>query len=268
MNKYPLAYRTLAVTAGFSGFMSGVEVALEHYRGSYGQRIMYSPVVLSALLGLTGLGAAVGIGGAVTLLPVASWILILDGVLGFGFHIRGISRKPGGWRMPVSNIVMGPPIFAPLLLPIGGVLGWVASRLMSSPANSKNRTQTVLYGVVSVSALLNGFEALYSHYKANFSKRSQWIPVILAPLVAAVSFSTLRDRRLARVALPAVSVVGVGAGFLGSLLHLRGTLKRPGFKQHQFYNLVYGPPVLAPILFSATGFMGLLACYLERQGEI
>ncbi|MBE7157832.1 MAG: hypothetical protein INR62_05265, partial [Rhodospirillales bacterium] len=39
--------RTLALVAGLSGLPTGADVLLEHYRGSYGQKVMWSPVVLS-----------------------------------------------------------------------------------------------------------------------------------------------------------------------------------------------------------------------------
>jgi hypothetical protein len=52
-----------------------------------------------------------------------------NSVVGFYFHVRGIQRKPGGWRLPVVNIVMGPPVFAPLLFGVSGYLGLIASFL-------------------------------------------------------------------------------------------------------------------------------------------
>ena len=54
---------------------------------------------------------------------------LADGVIGFFFHIRGVARKPGGWRLPVVNIVMGPPLFAPLLFGTSAYLGLMASYL-------------------------------------------------------------------------------------------------------------------------------------------
>ena len=50
--------RSLALIAGLSSLPSGFEVAYEHYRGSYSQLIMYSPVVLSPLLFLAGVAGA------------------------------------------------------------------------------------------------------------------------------------------------------------------------------------------------------------------
>jgi len=44
--------RALSLIAGLSSILSGLEVTCEHYRGSYSNRIMYTPVMLSvALLG-------------------------------------------------------------------------------------------------------------------------------------------------------------------------------------------------------------------------
>jgi hypothetical protein len=250
--------RALALVAGMSGLLSGSEVTLEHYRGSFGQRIMYSPVALSAALGAAGAGAALSSDTKSSWmrrwLPLASWALIADGLTGFYFHVRGIARKPGGWREPVTNIVMGPPIFAPLLLPIGGVLGLVACHW---PMRGRGLQKTV-YGVTATSALLNGAEALYSHYKSGFRRNSQWIPIVLAPAMAACAIGAMAERRSARRLLPWFSLVAMAAGGLGSYLHLKTVMRRPGFKQMKFYNLVYGPPTLAPLLFSATGFMGLL----------
>jgi hypothetical protein len=44
------------VTAG-SSLVSGLEVAYEHYKGSYSNPIMYSPVILSGVLSVGSCGA-------------------------------------------------------------------------------------------------------------------------------------------------------------------------------------------------------------------
>jgi hypothetical protein len=54
---------------------------------------------------------------------------LADCAIGSYFHVRGIQRKPGGWRLPLTNIAMGPPVFAPLLFGISAYLGIVASFL-------------------------------------------------------------------------------------------------------------------------------------------
>jgi len=87
-----------------------IEAAEEPYIGSYSQQIMYTPVFISLGLTIAGIGAAFNRWMARVLLPILSWLTILDGVVGFYLHVRGIQRKPGGWRIPVFNIVMGPPL--------------------------------------------------------------------------------------------------------------------------------------------------------------
>src|SRR5690348_9799075 len=121
--------RALALIAGCSSLLSGLEVATEHYRGSYSQRVMYSPVILSPALFVAGAWGAVSRRAARTVLPVVSLVSIADGLIGFVFHIRGIHRKPGGWRIPIANLIMGPPVFAPVLLALSGYLGLIAAFL-------------------------------------------------------------------------------------------------------------------------------------------
>ncbi len=118
--------RWLALIAGLSSVLSGVEVSYEHYKGSYSRRIMYSPVVLSSALLGAGLWAFRSRRAARTVLPAVSALTLIDCAAGFYFHIRGISRKPGGWRLPVVNIVMGPPICGPLLFGTSAYLGMIA----------------------------------------------------------------------------------------------------------------------------------------------
>src|SRR5690348_2926437 len=50
--------RSLALIAGLSSVLSGLEVLTEHYRGSYSQRVMYSPIILSPALLVAGIAGA------------------------------------------------------------------------------------------------------------------------------------------------------------------------------------------------------------------
>jgi len=119
--------RWLALIAGLSSILSGLEVAYEHYRAGFGRKIMYTPPILSSALTAAGIWGFFSRRAARTILPAVSAITLVDGTLGFYFHAQGIRRKPGGWRIPIVNIVMGPPIFAPLLFGVSAYLGVVAS---------------------------------------------------------------------------------------------------------------------------------------------
>ncbi|HEX5502348.1 MAG TPA: hypothetical protein VFW96_06970 [Thermomicrobiales bacterium] len=296
--------RSLALIAGFASILSGLEVAYEHYRGSYSQRVMYSPVLLSPALLVASLWAVVSRRAARTALPLLSLLTILDGLIGFVFHVRGVNRKPGGWRIPIFNVIMGPPIFAPLLFGLSGYLGFLAALLRregdptarTGPAGKpphawrprprwlsllpqgltaegivleqhvhEGRFQKQIALVAGLSALFSGVEALYSHYKNNFTYRTlQWSPIVITPLMLVAGVGTLFSRTVARTLLPLASALALLDGLIGFVFHARGVLRRPGGRKLAFYNVIYGPPIFAPLLFAASGFMGLLASLLRR----
>jgi hypothetical protein len=290
--------RSLALLTAATSVLSGLEVAYEHYRGSYSRRVMYTPVILSGVLAIAGIAAFFSRRAARTVLRAASAITLIDAGVGFYFHIRGIARKPGGWRLPMTNIIMGPPIFAPLLFGTSAYLGLVASylqredatalsnggerdsdtwvaRLLPSRASREllsaeqdmreGRFQRQVAVVAGVSALLSGFEAYYSHYKNNFRYKVQWSPVVIAPLLAGVAFASVKSRKVAVTALPALSAVAGADAAVGFYYHARGVLRRPGGSKHLLYNIMYGPPIFAPLLFGAAGMLGLLASMLRRR---
>lgn len=290
--------RSLSLLAGLSSILGGLEVLYEHYIGSYSQRIMYSPVLLSPALLIAGIWGALSRRAARTVLPAVSLLQMLDGLVGFFFHLRGVHRKPGGWRIPIFNVVMGPPIFAPLLLALSGFLGLLASLLRreDDPAHTllpglprprsawlgilpravrreglaleqdvrEGRFQRGLGVATALLALFNGVESLYSHYKNNFTYRIEWLPLLLTPVIAFAGIGTIWSRTLARTLLPLSSLAAAITGALGFFFHARGVARRPGGLKTPIYNTIYGPPIFAPLLFAATGLLGLLASLLRR----
>jgi len=42
-------------------------------------------------------------------------------------HARGVQRKPGGFREPGYNLVMGPPLLAPGSFTLVGAIGMLAA---------------------------------------------------------------------------------------------------------------------------------------------
>jgi len=283
--------RSLSVVVAATSVASGLEVGYEHYKGSYSNPIMYTPVILSGILAVAGAGAVCTRRAATVFLRVVSAVSLVDGVIGLGFHIRGIARKPGGWRLPVTNIVMGPPIFAPLLFGTSAYLGLMASYLRreEDPPESgsqgddgagdampngdwraeinQGRFQKHLCAITTIWAFFSGFEALYSHYKSNFRYKAQWTPILLTPLLMAAAVGAILNRRFARRLLPTVSALALADGAAGFYYHARGVVRRPGGVKKLTYNILYGPPVFAPLLFAACGFLGLLASLLRREGK-
>ncbi|MGB7189290.1 MAG: hypothetical protein WBD10_04085, partial [Acidobacteriaceae bacterium] len=125
--------------------------------------------------------------------------------------------------------------------------------------------QKHLAAVTFLWALCSGFESWYSHYKSNFRYKVQWSPVLLTPLLMASSAAAVKSRRAANTALPAVSALALANGAIGFYFHARGIFRRPGGMKKPLYNTIYGPPVFAPLLFAACGFLGLMASLLRRE---
>jgi hypothetical protein len=278
--------RSLCLIAAGTSAVTGLEVAYEHYKGSYSNPVMYTPVILSGVVAGAGVLGFFNRWAARTLLRWVSAITLADGVIGFFFHVRGIARKPGGWRLPVTNIVMGPPIAAPLLFGTSAYLGFMASYLRREeerPGEPEDEEQSgrngwreeLRYGrfqkhmaaVTFAWTLFCGFEALYSHYKSNFRMRVQWSPIILTPLLLAGAAGSLKSKRIAHTLLPAASALAMADGVVGGYFHVCGIGGRPGGWKKPVYNILHGPPIFAPMLFAACGFLGMMASLLRRENR-
>jgi hypothetical protein len=119
--------KTLAATAGASALPLGFEMYLEHYKGSFGDIWMWSPIVTSPVLAAASAAALRWPRAARTLLPAVSAVYALNGLIGTITHLRGVQRKPGGFSEPTYNLVMGPPLLAPGSLILVGGLGLLAA---------------------------------------------------------------------------------------------------------------------------------------------
>jgi hypothetical protein len=119
--------RTLALSTAFSAPPLAFEIYLEHYKGSFGDKWMWTPIVLTPPLTVAGIAGFYSERAAKTLLPALSALFALDGAVGVWTHIRGVQKRPGGFREATYNLVMGPPLLAPGSLCLVGAMGVVAA---------------------------------------------------------------------------------------------------------------------------------------------
>ncbi|MCW3067335.1 MAG: hypothetical protein JWN32_4507 [Solirubrobacterales bacterium] len=119
--------RSLAAATALSALPLGFEIYLEHFKGSFGDRWMWTPIALSPPLAAAGVAGVVSERAARTWLPALGALYALDGVVGVVTHVRGVLRKPGGMREPLYNLVMGPPLLAPGSLALVGGMGVLAA---------------------------------------------------------------------------------------------------------------------------------------------
>ncbi|MCL4486976.1 MAG: hypothetical protein M1570_02445 [Chloroflexi bacterium] len=288
--------RSMAILAAFSAIVSGFEAYVQHRRGAFSHRMMWTPILLTPPMVLASAAAIFSARAARLLLPITSVAALVDGVVGFFLHLRGIQRMPGGFRIGQYNVVMGPPIFAPLLVTLVGILGLLAAflRREESPRDLRfsiydlgktkstgRGTKSEIFnlkseiaigrfqqGMALVSAFLGilaGGEAYFEHLRGSYNQRVMWLPVWVTPPMVVAAIGAAKSRTIARNVLPWTSAVTFFTGTLGFLLHLRGIKRMPGGVHNLEFNVMMGPPVFAPLLFSAVGLLGFIAVLLRRN---
>jgi len=119
--------RLLAVTTALSAPALGAEIYFEHYKGSFGDKWMWTPLVLTPPLTAAGIAGAVSEKASRTILPAVSALYFLDGLVGIVTHFQGLRKRPGGLKEVHYNLVMGPPLLAPGSLCLVGALGIAAA---------------------------------------------------------------------------------------------------------------------------------------------
>ena len=130
----------------------------------------------------------------------------------------------------------------------------------------RGRVQRTLSALTAVSAPPLAFEIYLEHYKGSFGDKWEWAPIALTPPLVAAGIAGTYSERAARTVLPATSALFTACGLIGTYLHLRGIARRPGgFRHEAFYNMIMGPPPLAPGSLALVGGMGLVAPLTKRE---
>ncbi len=288
--------RSMALVGAGAALVSGVEAYVQHCRGNFESRWMWTPVWLTPPAVAAGVAAALNAKAARTVLPAVAAVSVADGVVGFGLHLRGIRRLPGGFGAGQYNLVMGPPIFAPLLLCVVGAIGLFASgsrreegarqfaldRTVPAMLNigrsreagliarlarriATGHFQRGLAIVAASFAVLAGGEAYVEHLRGSYNQRLMWTPIAVTPPMVIAAVAAVRSAEAARTVLPIASAVTFADGVLGFGLHLRGIRRMPGGFSNLRFNTTLGPPLFAPLLFTAVGLLGFVSSLLRRD---
>ena len=119
--------RSLAALTAAGAAVTAAEIYLSHDGASFGNKMMWWPVVVVPTAIPAGVAAVVSSRAAHTVLPVASAAIVANGLQGTYLHWRGIAQRPGG--ITRYNLEAGPPPFAPLLASLVGGMGLLAAVL-------------------------------------------------------------------------------------------------------------------------------------------
>ncbi len=119
--------RSLSGLTAAAAVVTTAEIYFEHYRAGFGNKWMWSPLLVTPPVVAAGIAGVFSKKWAKTALPATAAAYTLNGLAGEYFHARGVSRKPGGWKLPSYNVPMGPPIAAPGLMCVVGGMGLLAA---------------------------------------------------------------------------------------------------------------------------------------------
>ena len=147
--------------------------------------------------------------------------------------------------------------------PAHGRAGYGIDRMIQNVETG--RFERTMSALTAAGALVTAAEIFFEHDSASFGNKMMWIPVALGPVGAIAGVAGFFSHRMAKTALPVASAAIVVNGLQGTYLHARGIAQKPGGWSNARYNMEMGPPVLAPLLVTLVGGMGLLAAILRRE---
>jgi hypothetical protein len=257
------ASRWLAVFAVTLACMTMLESAIGHYRSGWLLRAQLAPIVAGSLLALAGIsaGAAPNAAAVRSGLELAGWIAIVTGVIGVGYHhYYGIVEKAGGYRWLRHYMLYGAPQLAPLSLSAAGALAILAAYGMADSTSIAglpiHRALLALVALTFVGAMA---QAGILHYRGAFNTPAMYAPLLLPPLaILGTAWLALAPNAAVVAATRVVLWATIVLGFAGLGFHLRGLDRQMGGAHVFVFNLLQGPPPLAPAVFAVLAAIALL----------
>jgi hypothetical protein len=265
-----VAARRLNRAAGLLATSVFADSGVEHYRGSFKNKAMYTPLVVSALTLATSIHGTADKRPAAHRARDATYLLsAAAGLIGSGFHLYNVAKRVCGisWQ----NLFYGAPLGAPMAALLSGLLGFCSERVRETDPGRRPEifglpAGRTMAAVVGAGLFGTAGEAALLHFRGAFHDPFMVLPVTLPPIGAvlmafAAASGMGRDHRFARGWMRLLVVMGVaGVGF-----HAYGVSRNMGGWRNRSQNILNGPPLPAPPSFTALALAGLAALNLMRD---
>lgn len=242
--------------------------SVEHYRGSFKNKAMYTPLAVSALT------LATSIHGTADMRPLAHkardavyLLAAATGLIGSGFHLYNVGKRVGGFSW--QNVFYGAPIGAPMAILLSGLLGFCSERVREAnqarPRIFRLPAGRTIAAVAGAGLLGTTGEAGLLHFRGAYHNPFMLVPVTLPPIGAALLMSAAArgpggTRRFTGWWMRALTVMGfAGVGF-----HAYGVSRNMGGWRNWSQNILNGPPLPAPPSFAGLALAGLAALDLIK----
>lgn len=239
------------------------DIFLAHSTNSFEEWTEYIPLVFSiaapillliAILSLTfraqqaiwiWLGSLVG------------WLSIAIGVLGLVLHLESRFFQ----ERTLASLVYAAPFAAPLSYAGIGLL-LIMNRMVDR--ESIEWPRAVLF-LALIGFVGNFVFSVTDHAQNGFYHWTEWIPVASSALATGFITALLITKvgRSYLVLCAAMLLLQGAIGILGFYFHLTADLRGPSPKL--FDNIVYGAPILAPLLFPNLMLLALLGLYVLNK---
>jgi len=264
------AARRLNRAAGTLAVSVLADSGVEHYRGSFKNKAMFTPLIVSALT------LATSIHGTSDMRPVAhrmrdtTYLLAAaTGLIGTAFHIYNIGKKVGGFSW--QNLFYAAPLGAPMAILLSGLVGFCSERVRESGPGTRPEIFNMpagrtMAGVAAAGLLGTTGEAGLLHFRGAFHNPFMVVPVTLPPLGALLLASAAaggpgRGHRFTRWWMRLLTAMGfAGVGF-----HAYGVSRNMGGWRNWTQNILNGPPLPAPPSFAGLALAGLAALGLMED---
>jgi hypothetical protein len=238
---------------------------VEHYRGSFENRLMYLPLgVSAATLAASLFGIMDGRARSHRARDSLYALAALTGAAGLGFHGYNILKRPGG--LSWVNLFYAAPIGAPVALLLAGLLGRGAERIRDDEASTMvGRPAGKVLGTVAATGLAGTVaEAGLLHFRGAFHNPGMFLPVVVPPTAAGLLFTSLFRSGVRRAASFCLKLTAL-LGFAGVGFHIYGVSRNMGGWRNWSQNILNGPPLPAPPSFTGLALAGLAALSLIEK---
>ena len=265
-----VAARRLTRAAGAIAGSVLVDSAMEHYRGAFENKAMYTPIAVSALTMLASWHGHADRGPWAHRARDAVYALAgATGVVGTAFHIYNVGKRPGGFCW--QNLFYAAPLGAPAAITLSGMTGFLAERVRDNRPGTVPRVLglpagRIVAALTGVGLLGTAAEAGLLHFRGAFHNPAMLLPVTVPPAAAMLLTEAAlgpaeRARPFTRWWMRVTALLGVaGVGF-----HAIGVARNMGGWRNWMQNLQVGPPLPAPPAFTGLALAGLAALGLLQD---
>ena len=276
----------MLLLAALSEALSGLDAGLAHGAAGTMRGAEWAPVVFGPVAGaLLLLAGVIAFRRRMLASLVATTVFaasIAVGLIGAWLHLQRtvLPAGPLGQRVALDFFFWAPPVLGPMAFAFIGVFGTSAAWI-EAPAGSGRlllpgrvtlqlpypKTNAYFY-VTALGIVIALVSSAFDHVASGFHDPWLWLPTAGGTFAVAVATMLGLLERPTRADLwtyVGAMLLLVAIGVVGAALHLRVDLTPDGRIVPE--RLLQGAPLMAPLLFSNMGVVGLVALLPERTRE-